>query len=351
MQNDTPRCRHRLEVKAQHVFSVRTQSKGTHVLKSFIAPLATLALIASPVAHAQSTPLPAIIKIIVPFAPGASTDAAARAVASELSKRTGSSVIVENQPGASTFIAAGAATRGAKDGSVLLFTSTSTITAAATRPKVPVDITTQLMPVAQLSEGPLIIAASTQSNIKTPAELVSAARAKPDTITHGSAGIGTMAHVAAEMVDGTANIQLRHVPYKGSSLALNDLAAGRIDLMFAIYSTVAPMVEAKRVRLVAVTSAQPHPAFPGVPTMASVAPGLAINIWVGFFAPLGTPPAVVQRLNRELNEVAKSKAVHDQIAPDGSVPVAATPEEFGARVRDSYATWKKVAAAKNIVSE
>ena len=158
------------------------------MFKSFAAPLVTLAFLASPAARAQLAPLPPVIKIIVPFAAGASTDAAARAVASELSKRTGSSVIVDNQPGASTFIAAGAAVKGAKDGSVLLITSTSTITAAATKPKVPVDITTELMPVAQLSEGPLIIASSAENNIKTPADLVAAARAKPDTITHGSAG-------------------------------------------------------------------------------------------------------------------------------------------------------------------
>jgi len=321
------------------------------MFKSHIAPLVALAFLASPEARAQSTPLPPLIKIIVPFAPGASTDAAARVVASELSRRTGSNVIIENQTGASTFIGAGAAVRGAKDGSVLLMTSTSTITAAATKRTVPVDITTELMPVAQLTEGPLIIAASTQNNIKTPADLVAAARAKPDTITHGSAGIGTLAHVAAEMINDVAKIQLKHIPYKGSSLALNDLAAGRIDLMVGVYSTVVPQVKAGRVRLVAVTSAQPHPAFPGVPTMASVAPGLSIDIWVGFFAPLGTPPAVVQRLNRELNEVAKSKLVHDMVAVDGSVPVALTPEEFGSRVRNSYATWKKLAESKNIIAE
>lgn len=321
------------------------------MLKFPAAPLLALAVLTSPAVRAQSAPLPRVIKIIVPFAPGASTDTAARAVASELARRTGSTVIVDNQTGASTFIAAAAAARGAKDGSVLLMTSTSTVTAMATRPTVPVDITTALVPVAQLSDGPLIIASSIQSNIKTPADLVAAARAKPDSLTHGSAGVGTLAHVAAEMIDGAAKIQLRHIPYKGSSLALTDLAAGRIDLMVGVYSTVAPQVQAGRVHLVAVTSAQPHPSFPGVPTMASVAPGLAIDIWVGFFAPLGTPPAVVQRLNRDLNEVAKSKTVRETVAVDGSIPVTLTPEEFGAQVRNSYAAWKKVASSRNIVSE
>lgn len=313
--------------------------------------LSVLALLSSATARAQSAPLPPLIKIIVPFAAGASTDIAARAVAKELTARTGSSVVVENLPGASTFIGLSAAARGAKDGSVLLMTSASTITAMATRPTVPVDLTTELLPVAQLSSGPLIVASSIQSNIKTPADLVAAAKAKPDELTHGSAGVGTLAHVAAEMINDAAKIQLRHIPYKGSALALTDLAAGRIDLMVGIYSTVASQVKAGRVRFVAVTSPQPHPAFPGVPTMASVAPGLSLDIWVGFFTPLGTPPAVVQRLNRELNEVAKSQTVQDTIAVDGSMAVTLSPDEFGSRVRNSYATWKSVATAKKIVSE
>lgn len=300
---------------------------------------------------AQQTPLPPTIKIIVPFAAGASTDAAARAVATELSKRTGSNVIVDNQPGASTFIGVAAAAKAPKDGSVLLMTSLSTITAAATKPTVPVDITTEMLPVAQLSSGPLIIAASMQSNIKTPEELVSAARARPDQITHGTGGIGTLAHVAAEMINQTAKINLMHVPYKGAALAVPDLIAGRIDLMIGVYTTVAPHVKSGRARLVAVTSPQPQAAFPGVPTMASVAPGLAIDIWVGFFAPQGTPTAVIRRLNAELNEVAKTKAVLDVIEPDGSVRQAITPEEFGSRVASGYSAWRKLATEKNIVAD
>lgn len=321
------------------------------MIKQIGAGLTALSFLAPLPASAQQTPLPPLIKIIVPFAAGASTDAAARAVASELGRRTGSTVIIENLPGASTFIGAGAAVKGAKDGSVLLMTSTSTVTAAATKRTVPVDITTEFLPVGQLTEGPLVIAASAENNIKTPADLVAAARAKPDVVTHGTGGIGTLSHVAAEMINDAAKIQLKHIPYKGASLAVNDFVAGRIDLMIGVYTTIAPQVKAGRVRMVAVTTPQPHPAFPGIPTMASVAPGLSIDIWVGFFAPLGTPPAVVQRLNRELSAVAKSKAVREVVEFDGSTPVDITPEEFGSRVRNSYAAWKKLATDKNIVVE
>jgi len=318
-----------------------------------VAALVAAALGAAGPAQAQQTAaqaaLPGQIKIVVPFAAGASTDAAARAVASELAKRTGGNVIIENLPGASTFIGAAAVAKAPKDGSVILMTSSSTFTAAATKQVVPIDVNADLLPVAQLSEGPLIVASSMQSNIRTPAELVAAARARPDEITHGTGGIGTLAHVAAEMINDAARIQLKHVPYKSASLAMNDFVAGRIDLMIGVYTTVASQVKAGRLHLVAVTSAQPHPSFPGVPTMASVAPGLNIGIWVGFFAPPGTPAGVVQRLNRELNEVAKSRAVLDVIGQDGSVPRALTPQEFGSTVRSSYAAWKKLATDKNIV--
>jgi tripartite-type tricarboxylate transporter receptor subunit TctC len=313
---------------------------------------ALAALLLAPLAQfaaAQPAALPPLIKIIVPFAAGASTDAAARALAGELAKRTGSNVIVENQPGASTFIGVGTVAKGPKDGSMLLMTSSSTFTAAATKRHVPIDVNADLLPVALLSEGPLIIGASIQSDIKTPADLLAAARARPDIITHGTGGIGTLSHIAAELLNEAAKIQLKHIPYKGAALAVPDFVAGRIDLMFGVNTTIAPQVKAGRARLIAVTTPQPHPAFPGVPTMASVVPGYSMDIWVGFFAPPGTPADVVQRLNRELNAVARSQAVRDVIEPDGSVPGALSSDEFGARVRASHAAWKKLAAEKNIV--
>ncbi len=311
----------------------------------------SLVLLAAPAAFAQQAALPPLIKIVVPFAAGASTDVTARAVANQLATRLGTNVIVENRAGGSTFIGASAVAKGPKDGSMLLMTSSSTVSAAATMRSVPVDINTELVPVALLSEGPLIVAASAMTDIKTPADLVAAARARPDMITHGTGGVGTLAHIAAELLDDAAKIQLKHIPYKGASLAVNDFVAGRIDLMFGVYQTIAPQVKAGRVRVIGVTTPQPHPAFPGVPTMASAAPGYSVDIWVGFFAPIGTPPALIQRLNRELNEIAKSKEVRDIIEPDGSAPKSLTPEEFGARTRASYASWKKLATEKNIVAE
>ena len=170
-----------------------------------------LALVSS--ADAQQAALSSLIKIIVPFAAGANTDAAGRAVASEPAKRVGNTVIVENQPGASTFIGVASVAKGPKDGSMLLMTSSSTFTAAATKRTVPIDVNADLVPAALLSDGPLVIVDSAHNDIKTPADLLAAARAKPDVITHGTGGVGTLAHIAAELINDAVKIELKHIPY------------------------------------------------------------------------------------------------------------------------------------------
>ena len=215
----------------------------------------------------------------------------------------------------------------------------------------PIDVVNDLIPVSILGEGPLVIAVSTKTDIKTPADLVAAARAKPDRITHGTGGIGTIAHLAAEMLNDAAKIQLKHIPYRGASLAVTDLAGGTIDAMLAVNTTFASQVKAGRARQIAVTSLQPSSAFPELPTMASVVPGYEVNLWTAVYVPAGTPAALVQRLNREINEIGKSKELRELMLADGAMPVSMTPEQVGARVRESFATWKKLATAKNIVLE
>jgi tripartite-type tricarboxylate transporter receptor subunit TctC len=180
---------------------------------------------------------------------------------------------------------------------------------------------------------------------------VAAARAAPGSITHGTTGVGSIAHVAQEMLGDAANIKLNHVPYKGASLAVMDMAAGLIDMVMATNSTVAPGINTGRARAIAVTSLQPSPAFPGLPTMASVAPGFALELWIGFFAPTGTPAPVVQRLNREINEIAKSDKLREMMAFDGGTPLPLTPEEIRPRMRDSFAAFRKLATEKNIIAE
>lgn len=321
------------------------------MFKSMAAVFSTVLLVAlAPGAFAQQVPIPPLVRIVVPFAAGSSTDAMGRALAAQLSTRLGTNVIVENRAGGSGLIGAGAVAKGPRDGSMLLFTSVSMITAVATLRTASFDPIAELLPVALVGEGPLVVAVSTKTDIKTPADLLAAARAKPDVLTHGTAGVGTLSHLSAEFFNDAAKVQIKHIPYKGAALAVIDLAAGTIDAMFAVNTTLAPQIKAGRVRLIGVTSEQPSPAFPDLPTMRSVAPGYTTTVWTAIFAPTGTPAALVQRLNREIREIVKSdKTMQDIMRFDGVSPGALSPEELARLVRESHATWKAVAAAKNIV--
>lgn len=312
---------------------------------------ACLVALVVPVAQAQQAQVPPLVRIIVPAAPAASTDLFARAIAPLLAARLGTNVIVENRAGASGMIGASAVAKGPKDGSQILIFSTSLISAAATMRQTPVDVVNDLAPVAGIAENPLVFTVASQSSIRTPADLVAAARAKPDQITHGTAGVGTIAHIAQELFNAAAKVQIKHIPYKGTAPAVVDMLAGTIDLIIATRSTVGAQVKAGRARLVGVASRQPHPDFAGVPTMNTVAPGYEAGLWVGMWVAAGTPPALIQRYNRELVEIARSKELAEQLQADGAVPLNWTPEQFDARVRADFATFKKLAADKNIVVE
>ncbi len=308
-----------------------------------------LAFAIAPAAQAQQPAMPSLVRIVVPSVAGGSTDVIARAVAAQLGPKLGITVIVENRAGASGLIGAGAVAKSPRDGSMLLLYSTSLVTTAATMRNMPFDLNADLVPVSILGEGPLVVAVSSATNIRTPADFIAAARAKPEGLSHGTGGVGTMAHVAAELLGDLANVQLKHIPYKGAAPASLDLAAGTLDAMLAVNTTLAPQIKAGRIRLVGITSSQPSPAFPGVPTIASAVPGYSADLWVAVWARSGTPPALIERFNAELNEISRGKELRELMQSDGAMPLALTVDETGRRVRDSYALWKRVAAAKNIV--
>jgi len=309
-----------------------------------------LMVAAVPPVLAQQPPVPDVMRIIVPFGPGGSNDVIARSMSPVMAKRLGNSIVVENRAGASGAIGAGYVAKGPKDGSLLLLTSSTLVTAAAITPSTPYDINTAFVPVAMVGQGPLLIAVSAATSIRTPADLVAAARAKPDQITYGTAGIGSIAHMATEMLGSAAKIQLRHVPYKGAADSLLDLASGRIDMMISNYSSLLPQLKAGRVRAIAVTSPQPAETFPDLPTVASVAPGYAADVWVSVFAPAGTPAALVNRLNAEIVAVAQVADVRSLLVSDGTVPAPLPPAEVAKRIMDDLARWKQIAQEKNIVA-
>ncbi|MEY4138668.1 MAG: hypothetical protein RLZZ371_850 [Pseudomonadota bacterium] len=322
------------------------------MFRSLLALASTLALFASaPTAMAQQVTIPPVIKIVVPFASGSTTDVVARAVAGQLGARLGNTVIVDMRGGGSTMIGAGAVANGPRDGSMLLMTTNSTVSAAATLHNTPFDMNKDLTPISMTGEGLMMVGASAKSGIKTPADLVAAAKAKPDSITYGTSGVGSLPHLSTELFADAAKVELRHVPYKGGGAAVVDLAAGTIDIMFATYSTFAPHIQAGRVVPIGVTTRQPSPTYPTLPTMGSAAPGYEGSVWIAVFAQGGIAPALAQRLNRELNEIAASKEVSALLNQSGLPPVALPLDELRTRMRQEYANWKKIATAKKIVLE
>ena len=302
------------------------------------------ALLAASCAWSQ----PALVRLVVPFPPGGSNDVIARAMAPQLAKRLGTNVIVENKGGAAGVIGSDAVAKAPADGSYLLLTSSTFLTTAATQAKLPYDPIAAFVPVAMVAEGPLLVAVPAEKPIKTPADLVAAARARPGALNYGTAGVGSLAHLATELLNGAANIQMTHVPYKGAGPALIDLAAGQIDVMISNYSSLVPQMKSGKVRAIAVTSPKPSPAFPDLPPLWAAVPGYAIDIWVTVFAPAGTPAPLVERLNKEINEISASPELRTFLDPDGALPVALTPAAITARLKQELAQLKKIAAERKI---
>jgi tripartite-type tricarboxylate transporter receptor subunit TctC len=226
------------------------------------AAVSVIAAFALPInAHAQVA-IPKLIRIVVPFSAGASNDVIGRAIAALLAKRLDTAVIVENKAGAAGVIGADAVAKSPHDGSVLLLTSSTFLTAAATQKQLPYDPIAAFAPVAMVGQGPMLLAISASTPFKSTADVFAAAREKPGAINYGSAGVGSVGHMATELLNDIAKVQMTHVPYKGAANAVVDLAAGQIQVMISSYSTLAPLVKSGKVKTLAVTSRQPHPAFP-----------------------------------------------------------------------------------------
>ncbi len=317
----------------------------TRSLAIFLTAAATLL----PVAHAQQVPVPSTIRLIVPLPAGGGTDVMARALAPQLAARLRTNVIVENRVGASTIIGTSAVVNGPADGSMLLLTTNSLVTAVATMRKVPFDVHKDLVPVAMVSEGPMVVAVNAKSAFKSPSDLVAAARSKPDSVTYGSSGTGALMHLTTELFSDAASIKTKHIPYKGAPPAAMDVAGGLIDFVIVSRSAIAPLVEGGRMRMIGITSSEPSPAYPGLLPMASAAPGFGVDLWVMLFAPAGTPSSVVQLLNREINSIAKSKELREVMDVEGARPVELSSEQLGTRLRKDVTTWRDLATAKNFV--
>ena len=315
-------------------------------------PICLAALLVAMTARtAAQDAVPKQIRIVVPFSPGASNDAIARVIAVPLAKRLEATVIVDNKPGAAGVIGADSVAKSPRDGSVLLLTSSTFLTVAATQPRLPYDPIAAFAPVAVVGQNPSMLAVSSATPFKSAADLLAAARAKPDELTYGSAGVGSIGHLLTELLCSTAKVEMRHVPYKGAANAAIDLAGGQIHMMVSSYSTLSAFLKSGKVRALAVTSRQPYPAFPDIPPLIDTLPGFSSETWVGVFAPSGTAERTLERLNRELNDIAGAPEMRTLLEADGMMAVTVTPAAFAARIKQELAQWRRIAAARKIVVE
>lgn len=317
------------------------------ILSAFIACACAAPVYAQTEATYPVRPL----RLIVPFAPGGTTDTVARLVARESSKPLGQSVVVENRPGAGGLIGAEAVVKLPADGYTLLFATISTLAVLPlTQAKPSYDPQKDFALVTQIATLPYVIAAHPSLPAHNVRELVKLARAKPASISFGSPGYGTGAHLTAEYLCSVTGMKLVHVPYKGDAPGTIDLIAGQIAL--AVFPPIAlvPHIKAGRLRALAVTSSARSIALPDTPTIAeSGYPGFESGTWNGIAVRAGTPEGIVRRLHKDIAAVlAENQQVRGNIEASGSRVVGNTPEEFGAYVRSEIAKWRGVIAKAGI---
>lgn len=315
-----------------------------------IAALASITL-GAPASRAADQQMPRNMKIVVPFAPGASTDLQGRAAASAIMAKFGNSVIVENRPGAGSLVGTAAVAKAPKDGSNMLLASNAFAITAGVQPDLPFDSVNDFSPVAILMTGPLIMAVPVGSPYKTAADVIAAARAKPGSLNYGSPGIGSSAHINGELFNSFAKTQMVHVAYKGVAPALTDMLAGRVDFIITSNSSLAGLLAAGKIRPIALTSVDTNPAWPGVPSLSSTLPGYRFDNWFGLITTGGTPQPVVDYLNREIRAITATESFMKFIQQERSRPSQLSAPEFTKLVHDEIAQWKRVAVERGIKPE
>jgi tripartite-type tricarboxylate transporter receptor subunit TctC len=306
---------------------------------------AAIALAVSSTAAAQEFPSK-LITIVVPFPPGGSTDLIARKLADKFQQSMKQAVIVENKPGAGGAVGSAAVAGAAPDGhTVMVGVTGSHGISVSLNPKLPYHPLRDFAPISMLTTTPLTVVVNPSVPAKDLKSLV--ALGKP--FNHGTPGNGTSMHLTAEMFNLAAGTRFVHVPYKGTAAAINDLIGGQIELMFADFAISLPQVKAGKIKPLAVTSLQRHPFLPDVPTVAeSGYPGFEALSWQGLFAPAGTPPAVVTKLNAEVVKALSTPDMRDYFASQGFVTGGDTPAQFRAFIEREIPKWARIIKEANV---
>jgi tripartite-type tricarboxylate transporter receptor subunit TctC len=305
-----------------------------------------LSLASAGLAQAQSAWPNRPIRMIVPLPAGSAADVVARLIGNKLSERLGQAVVVENRGGASGAIGADAVAKATPDGYTLgLATSTTHVTAAILNPKLPYDPVKDFVPLAMLGVSPYVLVVHPSVPAKNIAELIALAKSKPKTINYSSVGEASLAHLAGQLFSSMAGIELNHVPYRTSTQAVIDLNEGRIEMQFGILTTTHQFIRDGKLRALAVTTRQRVAEFPDVPTLSEAGvPGYEASLWFAAMAPAGTPAAIVERLNREINDALDDADIKKTLSTQMIQVEKSGPEEMRERIRGEVEKWRDAAA-------
>jgi len=282
------------------------------------------------------------IRIVLPYVPGGIIDTAGRNIALRLSEGLGQSVVAENRPGAGGMVGADAVARSAPDGYTILLTDPALVSNPTLQTDVPYDLFKGLQAVSIVGSSPAVIVASPSLPVTTFAELIAYAKAHPGKLNFASAGIGTAPHLAGEMIKLRAGIDMTHVPYRGIGAAYPDVMSGKVQLAFSSIAGAVPFTSDNRVRPIATTGSARSAVYPDVPTVAESLPGFDVDLWIGIYAPAGLPPAVLAKLNGEINKMLQHPELKAAFAKIGITPRGTSPEEGADFTRSEYEKWKKV---------
>lgn len=289
------------------------------------------------------------IRLIVPFPAAGATDLFARTLSQKMGEKLGTTIVVDNKPGAGGAIGSDLAAKAAPDGRTLLLATTSTHSVGpAIQLRLPYDTVRDFTPIAHVGNAPSIMLVPLSSPAKTVREWIAHAKARPGQLNYGSSGNGTIVQLSAELFKAQAGLFVTHIPYKGTALAMPDLMSGKIDVIFDALPTGLPFVRDGRVRALGVTSRTRSPLAPDLPAIAETLPGYESVTWFGLYGPRGLPAPIVERVHAAAVQALADREVRDKLTRLGIEPTHGTPRELAALVAQEAAKWKKIIDERKI---
>jgi len=319
--------------------------------------LALAGMASAPRLFAQSDPAADYpshpIHVIVPFAPGGGTDIVARVIGQKLGEAWKQPVVIENKAGGNGTIGAAYVAKSPPDGYTLsMITASHSVNVTLQGAKHPYDLLKDFAPISQVTTQPYYLVVNPKLPVRSVKELIDLAKAKPGKLTYGSSGVGGTSHLSGALFCSLANIDMTHVPYRGGEPAMADVISGQIDMLFSTRLQSRGFVEQGQLRALAVTTAKRSPATPELPTMEEAGvPGYVVAGWYGVLAPAGTPPAIVNKLNREIVRIVHLPDVAEKMATDGSEPVGSSPAQFAAHIKSEVEKWRDLIHKTGIKTE